>query len=410
MTDVGARLVSVLGFAVMIGVAWAFSTDRQRVPWRTVLAGSLLQLGLGVLLLKTPVGDLFFAVMRTVVDSFIGYTMEGVRFVFGALVDTGFSIVVNVLPIIVFSGSFFGVLYHLGILQRLVNVLGAVLSRVMRTSGAESLCAVANLFVGMTEAALVIRPYLERMTRSELFMLMTVGMSTVAGSVMLAYVGILGGGDYAGHLATASLLSLPAGILLAKVMIPESELAETLQGGHADVERNSVNVIDAAAEGAIAGLRLAGYVGALLIAFVAMIALVNDVIGSVGGWLGAPDLTLQALFGIVMAPVAWLMGVPWEDASQVGSLLGVKTVLNEFLAYQELARLTEAGLLNARSAMIASYALCGFANFGSLAILLGGIGSLAPSRRSEIARLGLRSILSGSLATFMTACVAGLLL
>ncbi len=410
MTDVGARLVSVLGFAVMIGVAWAFSTDRQRVPWRTVLAGTLLQLGLGVLLLKTPVGDLFFVAMRTVVDSFIGYTMEGVRFVFGALVDTGFSIVVNVLPIIVFSGSFFGVLYHLGILQRLVEVLGVVLSRVMQTSGAESLCAVANLFVGMTEAALVIRPYLERMTRSELFMLMTVGMSTVAGSVMLAYVGLLGGGDYAGHLATASLLSLPAGILLAKVMIPETELAETLHGSHADVERNSVNVIDAAAEGAIAGLRLAGYVGALLIAFVAMIALVNDVIGSVGGWLGAPDLTLQALFGIVMAPVAWLMGVPWEDASQVGSLLGVKTVLNEFLAYQELARLTEAGLLSARSAMIASYALCGFANFGSLAILLGGIGSLAPSRRSEIARLGLRSILSGSLATFMTACVAGLLL
>jgi len=394
----------------MIGVAWAFSTDRQRVPWRTVIAGSLLQLGLGILLLKTPVGDLFFAAMRTVVDSFIGYTMEGVRFVFGALVDTGFSIVVNVLPIIVFSGSFFGVLYHLGILQRLVNVLAVVLSRVMRTSGAESLCAVANLFVGMTEAALVIRPYLERMTRSELFMLMTVGMSTVAGSVMLAYVGILGGGNYAGHLATASLLSLPAGILLAKVMVPESELPETLQGGHAEIERTTVNVIDAAAEGAIAGLRLAGYVGALLIAFVAMIALVNDVIGSVGGWLGAPDLTLQALFGVVLAPVAWLMGVPWQDASQVGSLLGVKTVLNEFLAYQELARLTEAGLLSGRSAMIASYALCGFANFGSLAILLGGIGSLAPSRRSEIAHLGLRSILSGSLATFMTACVAGLLL
>ena len=410
MTDAGARLVSVLGFAAMIGVAWAFSTDRQRVPWRTVIAGSLLQLGLGILLLKTPVGDLFFAAMRTVVDSFIGYTMEGVRFVFGALVDTGFSIVVNVLPIIVFSGSFFGVLYHLGILQRLVNALAVVLSRVMRTSGAESLCAVANLFVGMTEAALVIRPYLERMTRSELFMLMTVGMSTVAGSVMLAYVGILGGGNYAGHLATASLLSLPAGILLAKVMVPESELPETLQGGHAEIERTTVNVIDAAAEGAIAGLRLAGYVGALLIAFVAMIALVNDVIGSVGGWLGAPDLTLQALFGVVLAPVAWLMGVPWQDASQVGSLLGVKTVLNEFLAYQELARLTEAGLQSGRSAMIASYALCGFANFGSLAILLGGIGSLAPSRRSEIAHLGLRSILSGSLATFMTACVAGLLL
>jgi CNT family concentrative nucleoside transporter len=262
----------------------------------------------------------------------------------------------------------------------------------------------------MTESALVVRPYLERMTRSELFSLMTVGMSTVAGSVMLTYVKMLGSADYAGHLATASLLSAPAGILIAKVMIPEHEVPETATGGHAATERTSRNVIDAAAQGATAGLRLAAYVGALLIAFVALIALVNDCLGGLGGWVGIEDLTLQRILGAVLAPVAWLMGVPWEDATRVGALLGIKTVLNEFLAYLDLSALIREGALQPRSVTIASYALCGFANFGSLAILLGGIGGLAPSRRGEIAELGLRSILSGSLATFMTACVAGMLL
>jgi CNT family concentrative nucleoside transporter len=384
VSDVGLRAVSALGFAAMIGLAWLFSLDRRRFPWRVVAAGTALQLALGVLLLKTPVGGLFFEAMRLVVGAFIGYTDAGVRFVFGSLVDTGFSIFVNVLPIIVFSGCFFSVLYHLGVLQRLVDVLARVLSRLLRISGAESLAAVANLFVGMTEAALVVRPYLDRMTRSELFSLMTVGLATVAGSVLLAYVGMLGDG-YAGHLATASLLSAPAGILLAKVMVPETGSPETALAGHSDVGRSAVNVIDAAAQGALAGLRLAGYVGALLVAFVAMIALANDVLGGLGAWLGMPGLTLQ-------------------------TLLGVKTVLNEFLAYQELALLVQRGELAERSAVIASYALCGFANFGSLAILLGGIGGLAPERRPEVASLGLRSILSGSLATFMTACVAGMLL
>jgi CNT family concentrative nucleoside transporter len=409
VSDVGLRAVSALGFAAMIGLAWLFSLDRRRFPWRVVAAGTALQLALGVLLLKTPVGGLFFEAMRLVVGAFIGYTDAGVRFVFGSLVDTGFSIFVNVLPIIVFSGCFFSVLYHLGVLQRLVDVLARVLSRLLRISGAESLAAVANLFVGMTEAALVVRPYLDRMTRSELFSLMTVGLATVAGSVLLAYVGMLGDG-YAGHLATASLLSAPAGILLAKVMVPETGSPETALAGHSDVGRSAVNVIDAAAQGALAGLRLAGYVGALLVAFVAMIALANDVLGGLGAWLGMPGLTLQTLLGWLLAPLAFLMGVPWHDASAVGSLLGVKTVLNEFLAYQELALLVQRGELAERSAVIASYALCGFANFGSLAILLGGIGGLAPERRPEVASLGLRSILSGSLATFMTACVAGMLL
>jgi CNT family concentrative nucleoside transporter len=409
VTDPLERGVSALGFLAMIAIAWLFSLDRRRFPWRTVVYGSVLQLALGVLLLKTAVGRLFFDGMRAVVGAFIGYTEAGVAFVFGGLVETGFSIVVNVLPIIVFSGCFFSVLYHLGILQKLVDALALVLSRALRISGAESLVAVANLFVGMTEAALVVRPYLERMTRSELFSMMTLGMATVAGSVMLAYVGMLGG-EYAGHLATASLLSAPAGILLAKVMVPETESPRTVETGHAQVGPEAVNVIDAAAQGAMAGLRLAAYVGALLIAFVAMIALLNDLLGWLGGWLGMPGLTMQSVLGTLLAPLAWLMGVPWEDASRVGALLGVKTVLNEFLAYQQLSELMQAGQLTTRSAVIASYALCGFANFGSLAILLGGIGGLVPERRPEVARFGLRSILAGSLATFMTACVAGMLL
>jgi CNT family concentrative nucleoside transporter len=239
---------------------------------------------------------------------------------------------------------------------------------------------------------------------------MTVGMSTVAGSVMLAYVAMLGAPDFAGHLATASLISAPAGILVAKLMLPETEVPETLHATRALVQRTSVNVIDAAAEGAIGGLRLAAYVGALLVAFVALIALMNDACGWLGSGFGAPDLTLERLLGFGLAPLAFLMGVPWQDAVQVGGLLGIKTILNEFIAFQQLGELMRAGSISPRAAVIASYALCGFANFGSLAILLGGIGGIAPSRRAEVASLGLRSIVSGSLACFMTACVAGILL
>jgi CNT family concentrative nucleoside transporter len=405
----GARLVSAAGFLAMIAIAWAFSRDRRRFPWRPVVWGSAIQLGLGFALLQTPIGGAFFAFTNGVVDLFLRYVDAGVRFVFGALVDTGFSIAVNVLPIIVFMGSLFAVLYHLGVLQRVVEVLARVLSRTMGLSGAESLSAVADIFVGMTEAALVVKPYLDRMTRSELFAVMTVGMATVAGSVMLAYVGMLGPG-FAGHLATASLLSAPAGLLLAKVVVPETGVPETGGARHVAVEDVAVNAIDAAAQGAIAGLRLAAQVGALLVAFVAMVAMLNDALGWTGALVGLPDLTMQRVLGWLLAPLAWLMGVPWQDAAQVGALLGVKTVLNEFLAYQELGRLIHAGALAERSAQIASYALCGFANFGSLAILLGGIGGIAPARRPEIARLGLLSILSGSLASFMTACVAGIYL
>jgi CNT family concentrative nucleoside transporter len=407
VTEPGARLVSALGFVAMIAIGWLFSSDRRRFPWRTVAWGAALQIALAVVLLRTAVGEAFFRGMNRLVATFISYVDAGVRFVFGGLVDAGFSIVVNVLPIIVFMGSVFAILYHLRILQRVVDALARVLSRTMATSGAESLAAVANVFLGMTEAALVVRPYLERMTRSELFALMTTGMATVAGSVLVAYVGMLGA-DYAGHLATASLLSAPAGLLLAKVMVPETGAPETAGRSHPPVEIPSVNLIDAAAQGAIAGLRLAAYVGALLVAFVALVAMLNHALASAGALVGLPDLTMQRVLGWALAPLAWLMGVPWEDAARVGALLGVKTVLNEFLAYQELAELIHAGALSERAAVIASYALCGFANFGSLAILLGGIGGLAPTRRPDVARLGLLSILSGSLASFMTACVAGI--
>lgn len=409
MSDPGLRAVSLLGFVTMIGIAWLASSDRRAFPLRTVAWGAALQLALGALLLVSPVGPGFFAGVNGLVARFLSYADAGTRFVFGPLMDTGFSFALNVLPLIIFMGSVFAVLYHLGLVQRVVDALAWVLARTMRLSGAESLAAVANVFVGMIESSLVVRPYLARMTGSELFSLMTLGMATVAGSVLLAYVRILGE-DFAGHLVTASLLSAPAGLLIAKVMYPERERPLTREGGRSQIEVESVNVIDAAATGALNGLRLAAYVGAMLVAFVALIALSNDLLRSLGDGVGVADLTLQRVLGVVLAPAAWLMGVPWQDAPTVGAMLGVKTILNEFLAYRELGSAIEAGHIGRRAAVIASYALCGFANFGSLAILLGGIGGIAPERRHEVARLGLRSILGGTLATMMTGCVAGMLL
>jgi len=409
MSDTGMRLVSAFGLFAMMGIAWLASSNRKRVPWKTVAWGLGIQFSLALVLLSTKAGQNFFAGVAKGVDLLLDYTNAGTRFVFGPLLDTGFSFALGVLPIIVFMGSLFAILYHLGWVQQVVRLLARLLARSMRLSGAESLAAVANIFVGMVESCLVIKPYIERMTRSELFTAMTLGMSTVAGSVLLAYVNILGGGAFAGHLVTASILSAPAGLLIAKIMIPETEEPLTMPGTEALVEEKQGNVIDAAAEGAVNGLKLAAYVGATLIAFVALIALLNDILSGVGHLANIPNLTLERILGFLLAPLAFLMGVPWSDAPTVASLIGVKTVLNEFLAYQQLGDLMAAGELGERSRVIASYALCGFANFGSLAILLGGIGGIAPSRRPEVASLGLRSILAGSLASFMTACMAGLL-
>jgi len=410
VSDLGLRAVSALGLVAMVGLAWTLSLDRRRFPTRLVVSGVALQLVLALLLLKTGPGRALFLGVNDVVVQLVTYTGAGTAFVFGPLADTGFSFALDVLPIIVFMGSLFAILYHVGLVQWVVNGLARGLSRTLGTSGAETLAAVANVFVGMTEAPLLVRPYLERMTRSELFTVMTTGMATVAGSVLVAYAQMLGGGEFPGHLVTASLLSAPAGILIAKVMVPETETPVTARVGGADVPRTSVNLIDAASQGALAALRLAAYVGALVLAFVALVALVNAAVGFAGSWVGLPDLTLERMLGLAFAPLALLLGVPFGDATQVGALLGVKTVLNEFLAYQDLAELVAADALSPRSAVIASYALCGFANFGSLAILIGGVGGMAPSRRPELAQLGLRSIAAGTLASLMTGCVAGILL
>lgn len=408
--ETGLRLISLLGVFAMPAIAWLFSRARGRMPWRTVLAAIALQLALGLLLLKTVPGRHFFVAANAAVNNFLEFSKAGGRFVFGGLMDTGFSFALELLPIIIFVGSLFSVLYHLRVVQWLVRGMAHSLSRLLGTSGAESLAATANVFIGMTEAPLLIRPYIKNMTQSELFTLMVTGMATIAGSVLVAYANLLGEAEYAGHLVAASLMSAPAAIAVAKVMQPECETPETARGQGADAPSEAVNVVDAAARGATIALRLAVNVIAMLIAFIALIALVNALLAWCGGWLGMEDLSLQKIFGVIFAPLAWLMGVPWHDAQTVGSLLGVKTALNEFLAYQALGEMIEAGTIDPRSAVIASYALCGFANFGSIAILVGGVGGIVPERRSDLAQLGLRAVLAGTLATMMTGCIAGVLL
>jgi CNT family concentrative nucleoside transporter len=410
MSEIGLRAMSGLGFVVLLGIAWLTSSDRSAIDLRTIATGIALQIGLAVLLLATPIGELFFSFVEVPVAILIETTQSGVQFVFGPLATVGNSFALGVLPVIVFMGSLFSIFYYLGWIQPLVHGLARILSRTMRLSGAEALAAIANVFVGLIESGVVIRPYLANMTRSELFTFMTLGMSTIAGSVLLAYVTILGGGPFAGHLVVASLISAPAGLVVAKVMIPETEIPETSGDAPELVESTAINLIDAAAEGGLVGMRLALNIGALLIAFVALVTLVNVIVGGIGGLFGAPELTLQAILGFLLAPLAALMGIPWVEAREVGSLIGIKTIVNEFVAYQALADAIAEGVISERSAIIASYALCGFANFGSLAILLGGIQGIAPERRPEAAELGLRSILGGTLATCMTGCMAGMII
>ncbi len=408
MNDLSSRLIAAVGLLVLLGIAWLFSTNRRRFPLRVVLWGLAIQFTLGLFLLVSSAGQNFFVGMSAGVTRLLGFVDEGSRFMFGPLMDTGFSFVLNVLPGIIMLGALFQVLYHWGVAQFLVRQVARVLSRAMGVSGVESLAAAANIFVGQTEAPLLVKPYIQRMTQSELFSLMAVGMATVAGSVMLAYTQMLGT-EYAGHLVTASLMSAPAALLIAKIMVPEDGAPLTMGDNNFAVERTTVNAIDAAAEGALAALRLAANIGALLIAFVAIVALLNAFIGWGGGIVGVEGLTLEKILGWVLAPFAWLMGIPWQDAQAVGSLIGIKTVANEFVAYVELGQLIQDGSVAPRSAVIASYALCGFANFSSIAIMIGGIGGMAPDRRPDIARFGLRAVLAGTLATQMTGCIVSIL-
>ncbi len=407
--DLELRAVSLMGIAVMLALGWTFSLDRRHPPWRVLGFGLGFEFTLAVVLLKTPLGRGLFAGAERVVAALTASTQAGSSFVFGTLAQGGFSIALNVLPVIVFLGSVFAILYHLGVLQRVVEGLAYAMSRTMRLSGAESLAAAANVFLGMVEAPLCVRPYIAGMTRSELFTVMTTGMATVAGSVLVVYAGFLGSG-YAGHLVTASMLAAPAGVMLAKLVAPERDARATTQLRRIELPRETRNALDAAARGALAGLRLAASVGAMLIAFVALVHLANSGIAVVGNWIGVPELSLQRMLGWIFAPLAWFLGIPTADAPTVGALLGIKTVLNEFLAYRELAVLVDAHALSPRAAILSAYALCGFANLGSLAILLGGLGEMAPERRGELAALGPRAMASGTLATLLAGCVAGVVL
>ncbi|MBW1982160.1 MAG: NupC/NupG family nucleoside CNT transporter [Deltaproteobacteria bacterium] len=404
------RFISLLGIPALLLIAFLFCTDRKKIPYKTIGGGIGLQFLLALLVLRTNVGREIFRLVGHGAERLIGFTLAGSKFVFGDLtaVDkVGFVVAVQVLPVIVFFSSLSAILYHFGILQWLVRQMARVFTRTLGISGAEALSAAANVFVGMVEAPLLIRPYIEEMTESELFCVMSVGMATIAGSVMAAYIGILQPHfpNVAGHILAASLMSAPAGIVVAKIMVPESGTPRTAGRVNIIVEKRDVNFIDAAARGATDGMHLAIAVAAMLIAFIALVAMVNGVFSLM-------HTSFEAILGWLFAPIAFVMGVPWKEALQVGSLLGQKTVLNEFVAYLNLANGLASGklALSPRSITIATYALCGFANFGSLGIMIAGISGMAPSRRHDLARLGIRSIISGSLAAFLTATIAGVLI
>ncbi len=399
-------MIAILGLFVMLGIAWALSTNRKAIRWRTVVAGTALQFLFAVLILKTSGGQFVFLKASEVVTAFLNFTDAGASFIFGDVFEEHY-FAFKVLPTIIFFSSFITILYHLGIIQWVVKGFARVMMWVMATSGAESLSASGNIFVGQTEAPLLIRPYVGSMTMSELMAVMTGGFATIAGGVLAAYVGM---GVSAGHLIAASVMSAPAALVMAKMMFPETEQSLTAGEVKVEVERPWANVIDAAAEGAASGLKLALNVGAMLLAFIALIAMVNAGLGIVGGWFGYQGLTLELILGFLLRPLAWVMGVPWAEADEVGALLGIKTVVNEFVGYIRMEEMVQAGQLSERSEVIATYALCGFANFSSIAIQIGGIGGIAPERKADLAKLGLRAMIAGTLACFQTATIAGLLI
>jgi CNT family concentrative nucleoside transporter len=423
----------LFGLAVLVFIAFLFSNNRRAISWKLVLTGIGLQIAFAALVLKVPLGRDVFDALATGFVKLLDFVNVGSAFIFGSFMDTskfGFVFAVQVLPTIIFFASLTGVLYHLGIMQQVVKGMAWLITKVMNVSGAETTSVCASVFIGQTEAPLTVKPYLERMTESELMTVMIGGMAHIAGSVMAAYVGLLGGDDpvqrqfFAKHLLTASVMAAPATLMLAKILIPETGEPLTRGTIRLEVEKTTANVIDAAATGAADGLRLALNVGAMLLAFIALIALLNAPLewlgthewgaagSSLNAWLSASAghpiaFSLQTLFGWILAPLAWLIGVPWQDAALVGSFIGEKIVINEFVAYVDMAQNLDR--LQEHSRLIATYALCGFANFSSIAIQIGGIGGLAPSRRADLARFGLRAVLGGSIATFMTATIAGVL-
>ncbi|MBC1223418.1 NupC/NupG family nucleoside CNT transporter [Nostoc sp. UCD121] len=400
------RAISALGILVFIGISYAFSVNRQAVRWRIVAWGLGLEFALAIVILKTPWGLAVFKFLGDFVSKFLAFSDVGAKFVFGENFKDHF-FAFQVLPTIIFFSAFISVLYYYGILQRVVNVMAWVMMKTLKTSGSESLSCAGNIFLGPTESALMVKPYIAKMTQSELHAVMTGGFATIAGGVLGAYLSF---GIPAEHLIAAFFMTAPTSLVVSKLLYPETEVSETLGEVKADVKTNYVNAIDAATAGAIDGVKLAVNVGVIIIAFLGLLAALNALLGWLGAFVSLPQLSLQLILSIFMAPVAWLMGVPWADCQQVGALLGTKTILNEFIAFLDLKALIESGKISQRAVIIATYALCNFANIGSIGITIGGITGIAPNRQHDLARMGVRSMIGGSLAGFITACIAGMLI
>ncbi len=412
------RWISLVGLLVMVGIAWLLSSHKSKMPWRLVGGGLLLQFVFALLILRTDPGQAAFVWMGDFFRQILSYVDEGSAFMFDVYPRPGDdplpppytlwrSFAFGVLPTVIFFSSLMAILYHLGVMQRVVELFAWIMQRTLGTSGAESLSAAANIFVGQTEAPLVIRPYVNDMTLSELNAVMVGGFATIAGGVLAAFVAM---GIDAGHLITASVISAPAALVVAKVMQPEVESPKTLGTVKLAIEKRSVNVVEAAATGASDGVKLALNIAAMLIAFVALVAMGNAIVGWIGGFFGFSGeqaWSLEKAFGLVFSPLAFLMGIPWSECLAAGEIIGTKTVVNEFVAFASLSARLDA--FSDRTVTILTYALAGFANFSSIGIQLGGIGAMAPERRSDLARLGVRAMIGGTLAAFMTACVAGLL-
>lgn len=411
-----ANIAALIGVVVFIGIGYALSTNRKAINWRTILWAFGLQIVFAVLILKTSVGVTVFNYLNDAILKVLDFQKAGAEMVFGPLATQetlGYIFAFQVIPTIIFFSALMSLLYYLGIMQKVVYVFALVLGKLCKLSGAESLSAAANIFVGQTEAPLLIKPYVEKMTKSELMCVMTGGMATVAGGVLAAYIIMLKDNvpGIAGHLMAASVMGAPAGVMFSKLMVPETEKPITLGVAKIDYKDPSANVLDAISNGTTTGLQLALNVAAMLIAFTALIALCSGFVEWVTGWFMAKALTIEQIFGYVFSPLAWLMGVPADEMVLAGQLVGEKTILNEFVAYASFSSILNGDTveMSLRTKVILSYALCGFANFSSIGIQIGGIGAIAPNRRADLSRLGFRALIAGLLASCLRGIIAGLL-
>lgn len=397
-------MASLLGIITILVAAWLLSTDRKNIPLRTVSLAFLLQISFALLVLYVPMGKEALNAATGAVSSLINYGQEGINFLFGGLTNNGFVFAINVLGIIIFFSALISGLYHIGFMPKVINIIGGALQKFLGTGRAESLSATANIFVGMIEAPLVVKPYLKHMTDSQLFAVMVCGLASVAGGTLVGYASL---GVDLNYLIAAAFMSAPAGLLMAKILVPGSpdDVQENIESG-VEIPR-ATNVVEAMADGAMSGLRIAVAVGATLLAFISVIAMLNGLLGIVGGWFGV-NLSFELILGYVFAPVAWLIGVPWSEAVVAGSLIGNKIVVNEFVAFIQLMDVKDA--LSEHSKAIVTFALCGFANISTMAILIGGLGSLVPERRSFISQYGFKAICAGVLANLMSAAIAGVVL